>query len=101
MTPTIILWHNEPLFDEAQERFCKFCFKIMLKSGNFGNNFESSGKICPFMVSGIKVFTLSMIETALQLTNHQISGKGIEQIFSHWERFIAKPVELLPTLERF
>jgi putative hydrolase of the HAD superfamily len=37
-----------------------------------------------------------MIESALQLTNHQITGKGIEQIMAIGKDLLQKPVELLP-----
>lgn len=40
-----------------------------------------------------------MIETALQLTNHKISGKGIEQIITIGKDLLQKPVELLPNVE--
>jgi putative hydrolase of the HAD superfamily len=39
-----------------------------------------------------------MIETALELTNHQISGKGIEQILAIGKDLLQKPVELLPNI---
>jgi putative hydrolase of the HAD superfamily len=56
-------------------------------------------KNLPLYGFGIKAFTLSMIETALQLTNHQISGKGIEQILTIGKDLLQKPVELLPNVE--
>jgi hypothetical protein len=40
-----------------------------------------------------------MIETALQLTNRQISGKGIEQILAIGKDLLQKPVELLPDVQ--
>jgi putative hydrolase of the HAD superfamily len=53
-------------------------------------------KNLPLYGFGIKAFTLSMIESALQLTNHQITGKGIEQIMAIGKDLLQKPVELLP-----
>ena len=40
-----------------------------------------------------------MIETALELTNHTISGKGIEKIIAIGKDLLQKPVELLPEVE--
>jgi len=40
-----------------------------------------------------------MIETALQITNHSISGKGIEKIITIGKDLLQKPVELLPHVE--
>lgn len=53
----------------------------------------------PLYGFGIKAFTLSMIESALELTNHQISGKGIEKIITIGKDLLQKPVELLPNVE--
>ena len=39
-----------------------------------------------------------MIETALELTHHQIAGKGIEQILTIGKDLLQKPVELLPNI---
>jgi putative hydrolase of the HAD superfamily len=39
-----------------------------------------------------------MIETALELTNHRIAGKGIEQILAIGKDLLQKPVELLPNI---
>jgi len=49
---------------------------------------------------GIKAFTLSMIETALELTNRTISGSGIEKIITIGKDLLQKPVELLPNVEK-
>lgn len=92
------LWHNEPYFDEAQERFC-----VMFQ--DYASHQEILGLILNHQVNnlplygfGIKAFTLSMIETALELTNHQISGKGIGQILAIGKDLLQKPVELLPNI---
>ena len=93
------LWHNEPYFDEAQARFC-----VLFQ--DYASNQEILGLILNHQVTnlplygfGIKAFTLSMIETALELTNHSISGKGIEKIIAIGKDLLQKPVELLPEVE--
>jgi putative hydrolase of the HAD superfamily len=106
MTPKIIafdaddtLWHNEPYFDEAQERFCALFQDYASSQEILGLILNHQVKNLPLYGFGIKAFTLSMIETALQLTNHQISGKGIEQIIAIGKDLLQKPVELLPNVE--
>jgi putative hydrolase of the HAD superfamily len=106
MTPKIIafdaddtLWHNEPYFDEAQERFCVLFQDYASSQEILGLILNHQVKNLPLYGFGIKAFTLSMIETALQLTNHQISGKGIEQILAIGKDLLQKPVELLPNVE--
>lgn len=106
MTPKIIafdaddtLWHNEPYFDEAQERFCQLFQDYASSQEILGLILNHQVKNLPLYGFGIKAFTLSMIETALQLTNHQISGKGIEKIITIGKNLLQKPVELLPNVE--
>ena len=92
------LWHNEPYFDEAQERFC-----VLFQ--DYASKHEILGLILNHQIAnlslygfGIKAFTLSMIETALELTNHTISGSGIEKIIIIGKDLLQKPVELLPNI---
>ncbi|MGV9002418.1 HAD family hydrolase [Flavobacterium sp.] len=94
------LWHNEPYFDEAQERFCKLFQDFASSQEILGSILNHQVKNLPLYGFGIKAFTLSMIETALQLTQHNISGKGIEQIITIGKDLLQKPVELLPNVEK-
>ena len=105
MNPKIIafdaddtLWHNEPFFDEAQERFCMLFRDYASHQEILGLILNHQVNNLPLYGFGIKAFTLSMIETALELTNHQISGKGIEQILTIGKDLLQKPVELLPNI---
>ncbi|MBP6001405.1 MAG: HAD family hydrolase [Flavobacterium sp.] len=105
MTPKIIafdaddtLWHNEPYFDAAQERFCELFQDYASHQEILGLILNHQVNNLPLYGFGIKAFTLSMIETALQLTQHQISGKGIEQILAIGKELLQKPVELLPNI---
>ncbi len=93
------LWHNEPYFDEAQERFCQLFQDFASSQEILGLILNHQVKNLPLYGFGIKAFTLSMIETALQLTHHNISGKGIEQIMTIGKDLLQKPVELLPDVE--
>jgi len=106
MNPKIIafdaddtLWHNEPYFDEAQAKFCELF-------SNYASNQEilqlilnHQVKNLPLYGFGIKAFVLSMIESALELTDYQISGNGIEKIIKIGKDLLQKPVELLPEVE--
>ena len=105
MTPKIIafdaddtIWHNEPYFDAAQERFCELFQDYASHQEILGLILNHQVNNLPLYGFGIKAFTLSMIETALQLTQHQISGKGIEQIIAIGKELLQKPVELLPNI---
>ena len=93
------LWHNEPYFDEAQERFCELFQDYASSQEILGLILNHQVKNLPLYGFGIKAFTLSMIETALQLTNNTISGKGIEKILTIGKDLLQKPVELMPNVE--
>lgn len=106
MNPKIIafdaddtLWHNEPYFDEAQERFCQLFQDFASSQEILGMILNHQVKNLPLYGFGIKAFTLSMIETALKITDNNISGKGIEQIITIGKDLLQKPVELLPNVE--
>lgn len=106
MTPTIIafdaddtLWHNEPYFDEAQERFCELFQDFASKQEILGLILNHQVKNLPLYGFGIKAFTLSMIESALELTNRSISGQNIEKVIHIGKDLLQKPVELLPEVE--
>ena len=93
------LWHNEPYFDEAQARFSELFQDFASHQEILGMILNHQVKNLPLYGFGIKAFTLSMIETALQITDHNISGKGIEQIITIGKDLLQKPVELLPNVE--
>jgi putative hydrolase of the HAD superfamily len=106
MNPKIIafdaddtLWHNEPYFDEAQERFCVLFQDYASKQEILGLILNHQISNLPLYGFGIKAFTLSMIETALELTNHTISGNGIDKIITIGKDLLKKPVELMPNVE--
>ena len=106
MNPKIIafdaddtLWHNEPYFDEAQERFCQLFQDYASSQEILGLILNHQVKNLPLYGFGIKAFTLSMIDSALELTNHKISGDGIQKIITIGRDLLQKPVELLPNVE--
>ncbi|WP_396210803.1 HAD family hydrolase [Flavobacterium sp.] len=106
MNPKIIafdaddtLWHNEPYFDEAQAKFCELFADYASNQEILQLILNHQVKNLPLYGFGIKAFVLSMIESALELTNHQISGNGIEKIIKIGKDLLQKPVELLPEVE--
>ena len=105
MTPKIIafdaddtLWHNEPYFDEAQDKFCELFGGYASKQELLRLILNHQITNLPLYGFGIKAFTLSMIESALELTNHSISGQNIEKVLQIGKELLQKPVELLPNV---
>ena len=93
------LWHNEPYFDEAQERFAVLFQDYTSKQEILQLILNHQVKNLPLYGFGIKAFTLSMIDSALELTNNKISGDGIQKIITIGRDLLQKPVELLPNVE--
>ncbi|MES2862973.1 MAG: HAD family hydrolase, partial [Bacteroidota bacterium] len=92
------LWHNEPYFDEAQAKFCELFQDFATKQDILLLILKHQVTNLPLYGFGIKAFTLSMIEAALELTNHQINGTVIEKIVAIGKDLLQKPVELLPNV---
>jgi putative hydrolase of the HAD superfamily len=90
------LWHNERFFRLTEERFAALL-------GEHGEAAEISGKLLEaekrnlsFYGFGIKGFTLSMIETAIEVTRGQVSPTVIGEILAAGREMLAHPVETLP-----
>lgn len=93
------LWHNEPFFDEAQEKICALFQSYASHQEILQLILSHQVKNLPLYGFGIKAFTLSSIESALTLTDNQISGHVIGKILQIGKELLEKPVELLPNVE--
>ena len=93
------LWHNEMFFRQVEERYCQLLGEFLpphtvsreLLKTEIGN-LEHYGY-------GIKSFVLSMIETAVQVTDRKISAEVIDTIISLGKEMMMKPVELVDGVE--
>ena len=89
------LWHNESIFTMTQIKFSE-----MLSS--HGQEvvdqtlFATQIKNLQHFGYGIKGFILSMIETAIELTDGEVRGHEIQQILDFGREMLAAPIELLP-----
>lgn len=89
------LWHNERIFISAKEKY-----KRLLANYHDANWIEQrldeteSRNIAHFGY-GIKGFTLSMIETAVELTEGRIKGGEIQQIIEYAREMMNSPIEVL------
>lgn len=93
------LWHNEPYFDEAQDKFCELFAGFASKQEILRLILNHQVNNLPLYGFGIKAFVLSMIESALELTNKNVSGSVTQKILEIGKELLQKPVELLPDVE--
>ncbi len=89
------LWVNEPFFREAEASFCSLLEDYLPHHSVHRELFATEMANLPLYGYGIKGFTLSMVETILQLTGGNPSGKLIERAIHIGKEMLNKPVEIL------
>jgi putative hydrolase of the HAD superfamily len=89
------LWHNEGLYLRTQEKFKQLLTTYHGEEWIDRKLYETETRNLQHFGYGIKGFTLSMIETAIELTEGRISGAEISKIMSYAREMLAAPVELL------
>ncbi len=98
------LWHSEGHFVLTEQRFTELLAPWVDQETVHATLLETERRNLAHFGYGVKGFTLSMIETALQLTGHRVDGLHIERIIGMGKELLAHPVELLDgvaeTLER-
>jgi len=94
------LWVNEPIFTRTRVKFEEILSHYFEINESLEKElYEVERQNLELFGYGIKGFMLSMIESALQLTKHQIKGKDIEAIIGLGKEMLKHPVELLPNIE--
>ena len=74
------LWVNETYFRETEEKFIKLLSGYETADRLEQELFMKEMKNLPLYGYGIKGFVLSMVESALELSNYKISTEDINQI---------------------
>lgn len=93
------LWVNETYFRETEERFAALLEDYETKNKIDQELFKMEMDNLDLYGYGIKGFMLSMIESALDLSNHRVSQETISKILNLGKKMIAHPVELLDGVE--
>jgi len=93
------LWHNETLYTMTQDRFSRLLAAYQDSELVQQELYETEMRNLKIFGYGIKGFTLSMIETAIELTGGQICGEDIQAIIDFAKEMLNAPVRLLDHLE--
>ena len=93
------LWVNETYFREAEEQFASLLEKYETKNKIDQELFKTEIGNLDLYGYGIKSFTLSMIESAMDISNNQVSQTTLLKILNLGKKMIAHPVELLDNVE--
>ena len=89
------LWVNETYFRNAEAEFGRLLEGYETQNTIDQELFKTEMANLSLYGYGIKGFTLSMIECALQLSNRQLSAKIIERLIDIGKEMIGHPLELL------
>lgn len=90
------LWHNENIFRLTEERFADLLSSEMESELLMERLLATERRNLRFYGYGIKGFTLSMIETAIEVTEGRVSNKVLSQILAAGREMQTHPVEILP-----
>ena len=89
------LWHNELLYMKTQNRFVALLGTYSNAEQIVAKLDETEARNIRYFGYGIKSFTLSLIETAIDLSDGQISAKEIHAIIDFARDMLTSEVQLL------
>ncbi|HUO85353.1 MAG TPA: HAD family hydrolase [Thermoanaerobaculia bacterium] len=93
------LWHNMPLFSATEEKFKQMLSPYHPPDWVEQRLYQTEIRNLQHFGYGIKGFTLSMIETAIELTEGRIRGEEIANLIEWAREMLTAPVELLDHVE--
>jgi Predicted hydrolase (HAD superfamily) len=94
------LWHNEGIFRLTQARFLELMADHAEAPVLEAKLREVEKRNLRLYGYGVKGFTLSMIETAMELTGNNAPGRLIADILAAGREMLTEPVEPLPGVEK-
>jgi len=93
------LWENEPYFREVEERFAELMEDYLPRHTTLRELLKTEIDNIDMYGYGIKAFILSMIETAMRISDKTIPITAVEKIVALGREMLNKPVILLPDVE--
>ena len=90
------LWHNERFFQLTQDRFATLLADHAEPDHLAERLLAAERRNIGHYGFGIKGFVLSMIETALEVTENRVPGEVIAELIAAGQEMLAHPIELLP-----
>ena len=93
------LWVNETYYREAELEFARLLSAYETANKIDQELFKKEMENLELYGYGVKSFILSMVESALEISNYSVSNKTIQGIIDIGKTMIDKPVELLDDVE--
>lgn len=93
------LWVNEPYFQEIEKQYTQLLKSYGTSEEISAALFKTEMKNLKSLGYGAKAFTISMVETALEVSNQKIAVDDIRQIVDLGKSLLEIPIELLPKVK--
>jgi putative hydrolase of the HAD superfamily len=93
------LWVNETYFRDAELEFAKLMAPYETANKVDQELFKKEMENLPLYGYGIKGFVLSMVEMAVEISNHSLSNQTITKILNIGKDMLNAPVDLLDGVE--
>ncbi|MFA4892129.1 HAD family hydrolase [Brevundimonas sp.] len=93
------LWHNETIFRLTHDRFVALLADHAERPELEARLAETERRNLRLYGYGVKGFTLSMIETAMELTGGEAPASVVREILAAGREMLAHPVETLPGVD--
>lgn len=90
------LWHNERIYHLTERRFAAMLGEHAPAEDVSRRLLEAEKRNLHLYGFGIKGFTLSMIETAVEVTDGRVSNAAIREILEAGRDMLRHPVEVFP-----
>ncbi|MCA0919010.1 HAD family hydrolase [Pseudooceanicola nanhaiensis] len=90
------LWHNERFFQLTQERFADLLAEYAERDHLADRLLAAERRNLGHYGFGIKGFVLSMIETAIEVTDEKVPASVISELIAAGQEMLQHPIELLP-----
>jgi putative hydrolase of the HAD superfamily len=89
------LWHNEPLYTSTREQFRSLLARYEPAGVLDDRLYEVELRNLQHFGYGVKGFVLSMIESAIELTDGRLESADVRTIIEWGRQMLCSPVELL------
>ncbi|WP_425037907.1 HAD family hydrolase [Primorskyibacter sp. S187A] len=90
------LWHHERFYHSTQAQFASLLADYTDAQTLEARLLEAERRNLGHYGFGVKGFTLSMIETAIEVTQERVPARVISQLIKAGQEMLAHPIELLP-----
>lgn len=94
------LWQNEQFFRLTEQRFADLLAPYTDAPDLNDRLIASVTRNLSFYGFGMKGFALSMVETALDVTDHRVPGTVIAEILAAGRELLSYPIETLPYVDQ-